>query len=96
MNEEEPSIGLWYSKAGAKMLTWLIMGIILLTAISYCMKSGGLDDMTASCIIYGSIGSCVFVLCCMAAILERLKYYHPKSKLQLLEERVSELERMVK
>ena len=96
MNEEEPSVGIWYSKAGARMLTWLIMGVILLTAISYCMKSGGLDDMTANCIMYGSIGSCVFVLCCMAAIIERQKYYHPKSKLQLLEERVSDLEKMVK
>lgn len=91
MNEYEK-----YTKARIKAMTWMIAGIILLTTIIFCMQLDGMDEKTIECIIYGSIGSVGFVVAQIAATLEWAKAHIPKSKLQLLEERVSELEKMVK
>lgn len=93
MNEYER-----YTKARIKAMVWLIVGITLLAVIIFCMQLDGMDEKTIECIIYGSIGAVAFAFTIIAALFELLKAHHPESfrKMQLLEERISELEKMVK
>lgn len=84
-----------FTKARIKAMIWMIVGIILLAVVIFCMELDGMDERTIECIIYGSLGSCGFTFTMIAASFEILKVRFP-SKLQLLEERVTELEKGIK
>ncbi len=85
-----------FTKARIKAMIWMIAGIILLAVVIFCMELDGMDEKTIECIIYGSLGSIGFTFTIIAASFEWLKEHLPKSKLQLLEERVTELEKGIK